>query len=285
MKKTVQDKSGRAGKTAKSPGELDHDEVRLLRRIAKRRALQLDEADAVLTQKLLARGAIEKQSSRLVLSSAGKQTLRRIKLAEDEEQVFASQHQQRETVAIDLTGVDYKKSDSPKQCTHRRINRAESPLDLLSSKKRGDGSPYLTPSQQEAGKRLRAEFERGNMVPSMGINWDKLGEAVGSVSKNARLQQTGNGISDTVLGAQQRFRNAVDYVGEEFAGALIDFCCFLKGLEEIERARYWPARSAKQILAMALSRLARHYGLSDSATGPTRGPMRHWGTKDYQPRS
>ncbi|WP_373236062.1 DUF6456 domain-containing protein [Cohaesibacter celericrescens] len=286
--------SKRGANNANSSHELASQEMHLLKQVARNRTLKPVDVDAHLLTRLLKRGAVEQKANQIRITSAGKQALRRMKLAQDEEQIYASQHQRRETIttpchehdgpnieALAATG-DVKSNRAPSSV--RMMNRAESPLALLASKKRSDGSAYLSPSQYEAGERLRSEFERGRVAPSMGINWDRLGEVVGSVSKNARIQKSGNDLSDSALGAQYRFRKAIDYVGEEFAGALIDFCCFLKGLEEIERTRQWPARSAKQILALALSRLARHYGLSDMASGPVGGPMRHWGADDYRPK-
>ena len=66
---------------------------------------------------------------------------------------------------------------------------------------------------------------------------------------------------------------------------LIDVCCHLKGLEEAERAAGWPQRSGKVVLQLALTRLARHYGIGDgrAARHARAAAVRHWGSEDYRP--
>ncbi len=88
--------------------------------------------------------------------------------------------------------------------------------------------------------------------------------------------------SDLVLAAKERMNLALDAAGPEFSGLLLDVCCFLKGLEIVERERGWPRRTSKVVLGLALDRLARHYGIV-KITGRTRAPLRSWQADDARP--
>jgi len=136
---------------------------------------------------------------------------------------------------------------------------AESPLLWLYRRKDGQGQRLIGEAMFAAGERLRADFTFGNMTPRVTLNW--------SAPVEASRKPDGGEPSENALAARQRVRRALERVGPELSGILIDVCCFLKRLEDVERDRGWPARSAKVILSLALSRLARHYGYSDAAEG------------------
>jgi hypothetical protein len=150
------------------------------------------------------------------------------------------------------------------------VDQQESPLAWLARRRGRDGKALIGPHQLQAGERLRADFTMAHLMPRTTSNWDS---PLGSGRRNGAGEGT---PTDTMIAARQRVHHALDAVGPEFAGLLLDVCCFLKGLEDIERERTWPARSAKVVLQLALDRLARHYGYGAEARGRARGKGRVW---------
>jgi hypothetical protein len=149
------------------------------------------------------------------------------------------------------------------------VDDSESPLAWLARRRGRDGRALIEPHQLMAGERLRAEFTRAQMMPRTTSNWASPMSA-GRRGDRAAL------FTETAIAARQRVRQALDGAGPEFAGLLLDVCCFLKRLEDIERERMWPARSAKVVLQLALDRLARHYGYAVVARGPSHAAVRTW---------
>jgi hypothetical protein len=158
---------------------------------------------------------------------------------------------------------------------HGRANvttdEAESPLAWLARRRGRDGRPLIEPHQLQAGERLRADFTRANLMPRTTSNW----ESPISSDRRGGGDRAGS-FTETMIASRQRVRQALDAAGPEFSGLLVDVCCFLKGLEGIERERAWPTRSAKIVLQLALDRLARHYGYAAKATGRGHAPVRTW---------
>lgn len=149
------------------------------------------------------------------------------------------------------------------------VDDGESPLAWLVRRKGRDGRPMITPQQFAAGEKLRADFTRGQLTPRVTSNW-------GAPAGRTRAGADAGDMTDTIVASRQRVRLALDDCGPEFSGLLMDVCCFLRGLEEVERERGWPARSAKIVLQLALDRLARHYGIDRAAKGGSDGPIRTW---------
>lgn len=171
---------------------------------------------------------------------------------------------------------------SPRQSSPAPIvNDSESPLAWLRRRRDKEGKPLISQEEFDAGERLRADFWFAQMTPKVTSTWDATFS-----SRRQRRAAPGAGLElqDRVIAARERVRLALKAVGPELAGILIDVCCHLKGLEEAERAAGWPQRSGKVVLQLALTRLARHYGLlpSNDSADP-RPNIRHWGTPDYRP--
>jgi hypothetical protein len=155
-----------------------------------------------------------------------------------------------------------------------RINLNESPLSRLHLRREASGKPWIDPAQFAAGERLRADFERAGLQPRISANWEA------SVASRGR-GGTATEISDFALDARRRIDMALGTLDPDLAGVALDICCFLKGLEQVERERRWPPRSAKLMLRTALSILARHYGITQKQR--SEGRIRHWAATGYRP--
>jgi hypothetical protein len=177
-----------------------------------------------------------------------------------DEDRFARQHQWR--VRRTLTAPDGTQ-------THVNVNEAESPLARLRLRK------FIDAVQFDAGERLRADFTLAGIAPRMAI------DLAAPIIVHARGQKRERLLSDTVLAAKQRFSAAMRAVGPGLNDLLFDVCCHLRGLEEAEKAKGWPVRSAKVVLGIALDRLADHYGLRVRG----RARLRAWQKEEEPPPS
>ncbi|MGL4635947.1 MAG: DUF6456 domain-containing protein [Beijerinckiaceae bacterium] len=214
----------------------------------------------------LRRGLLEMGAGpgkRFILSEAGRMMARRVNAPEGES--YLSQH--REESEGTIAGEEGRPV---------RLNDAESPLAWLRRRRNRDGSPMLDDARFAAGERLRAEMTYAQMLPRVTANW------TAAVASSARSGDRSD-PTDATIAARQRVRKALDAVGPDLAGILIDVCGFLKGLADIERERQWPARAAKVVLDLALGRLASHYGLSSEAHGKPSLPMSSWQACDARP--
>lgn len=221
--------------------------------------------DAVRTW--LADGLIDADGDDYVLADAGKSWLKRRLSAGDE---FAAQHQDRKVRIIELDGI-------------RRpaiANDTESPLRWLATRKDKTGKPMLEPYQVEAGERLRADYQFAGLTSKVTSSWNPAASANSGGANDAAAHQ------DNIMAARQRVVRAVAAVGPELAGILVDVCCHLQGLEDAEKNEGWPQRSGKVILQLALTKLARHYGLvsEEKISGSLRRKLTHWGSDNYRPR-
>ena len=156
------------------------------------------------------------------------------------------------------------------------VNELESPLSRLFVRKDRHGKAWLSAEEFAAGERIRADFERAGLSPRISASWS-MPVASGNGARHGK-----GDLSDFALDSRRRLEKALALLGHELANTVLDICCFLKGLEEVEREHSWPPRSAKLMLRTALRMLTVHYGLC--AAPRKSAPMRHWGGPGYRPR-
>lgn len=236
-------------------------ETRRILRIDDGTALKRQSVNANLLQHVLGEGYVAISGASLTLTGAG-----RARLAI------------RDDVAV---GGQNQRMDDPREMSGAEgaplVDTAESPLAWLYRRRGGAGRGVISEAEFRAGERLRADFTKAGLMPSVTTNWRAMAAPGGGGMSRAEL-------TDYALAARDRVQGALAAIGPELAGTALDVCCFLKGLEQVESERSWPQRSAKVVLLLALKALARHYGMGDEATGGTASThLKHWGAADYRP--
>ena len=158
---------------------------------------------------------------------------------------------QQELVAREMTSdgpVRSRKVGARGAGTKKRsvtVNIAESPLTWLHA------HGHLEDRLYEAGERLRADWERAQLGPSITMSWDVV-----------RIRGTGDsGLSATErqIAAKRRFDEACANAGKGLQDILWRVVCSCETLPVAEKALEWPARSGKLVLKLALERVADYY--------------------------
>jgi len=125
------------------------------------------------------------------------------------------------------------------------VNLAESPLSWLHARGHLDDRLF------DAGERLRADYERACIAPSITMRWDPVRIKGGGA---AGLTPT-----ERQIAARARFDGAIAAAGRGLADILWRVVCAGEGLPFAEKALEWPARSGKLVLKLALDRVADFY--------------------------
>ena len=131
-----------------------------------------------------------------------------------------------------------------KKARSATVTLAESPLTWLHS--RG----HISNRQFDAGERLRADWERAQLAPSITTRWGQV-----------RVSGGGGDLtpSERQMAARTRFHGAVDHAGPDLSDVLWRVVCAGDALPLAEKALGWPVRSGKLVLRIALDRLADYY--------------------------
>lgn len=128
------------------------------------------------------------------------------------------------------------------------VNLAESPLGWLRARE------LISERQFDAGERLRDQWERAQLSPSVTMRWDASPLGSCRVAGPSRLDPT-----ESQIAARERFDHAVAAVGPGLSDILWRVVCAGEGMREAERALGWPARAGRLVLGLALDRLAAYY--------------------------
>ncbi|MEB3415343.1 DUF6456 domain-containing protein [Alteriqipengyuania sp. WL0013] len=154
----------------------------------------------------------------------------------------------RQFVERELTSEGPRtRGTAPRRGRSVTVNQAESPVAWLYA--RG----HLEERLFAAAERLRADWERAQLAPSVTMRWDPVRVKGGEQNLTRSERQ---------LVAKQRFDGAIALAGKGLEDILWRVVCAGETLPTAEKALAWPARSGKLVLRLALERVADFYRIA-----------------------
>lgn len=157
---------------------------------------------------------------------------------------------QRQLVERELTAEGPRRRGKPGHRTRTvMVNLAESPLSWLHARGHIDRRLF------DAGERLRMDYERAQLSPTLTMRWDPVRLDAGRA--DSRLTP-----GERQIAAKGRFDGAMAAAGKGLNDILWRVVCAGDPLPDAERSLAWPARSGKLVLKLALERVAEFYRIS-----------------------
>ncbi len=178
-----------------------------------------------------------------VLNRAGQ--ARVVREASDAPEAFLSQHG-----AI----VDRSVIDADGDVRTARGFDADRVLRRLAALRDSAGRPWLSAAELAAAANLKTDWERGEIGLVRGSDWSappKGASTRGADAHDAAMARR--------CDARRRLANALAALAPPLRAVVERVCLREEGLEALERAESWPARSGKLALKLALAQLAQRY--------------------------
>jgi hypothetical protein len=202
--------------------------------------VRLNAADV---RELVASGAIEAAGEdTYALSAAGRASVARQHAAPDE--AYAAQHG---------PVVDRVVMDRDGDVRIARGYDADRVLRRLSLLRDSAGRPWLDGAELTAAAKLKADWERSEIGTARGSDW--TAPPKGSTPRAGGM----DGAIAAHCDARRRVSDALGRLAPPLRAVVERICLREEGLEALERAEAWPARSGKLALKLALAQLASSY--------------------------
>ena len=206
-----------------------------------RRRRPVARLDAAIVRALKADGVLAAAAEgAFVLSAAGCARVRREGAQEGEQ--FAAQH----APIVDRFVMDAAGAARP-----ARGYDGAAALRRLAALRDASGKPWLSSAELAAATALREDWERAQAGLVRGSDWRAAPK--GAAARAANGQEAALAAR---CDAQRRFQQKLDLLAAPLRRTVERVCLYDDGVEALERAEGWPARSGKVALKLGLAQLA-----------------------------